>query len=223
VYSSAVREGFIELTKKTVLDNAKVLEEKAKDVLEEAEGLIDDAWKYGEVEDKNMQLYVIGILQPMAYGVYIDLLLGNLPAFFVDLRLLLESLACCYMVKFSLEDPSLGIARPDVSASKILREFGKATSLGKKPNELWGKLSKNGAPERSFEVVFEGSLEEALFKLGRVGGRHFLVVRQSDRAYIEERAAKLGFKGKVLEAEQVVAASQSLSLLSQFKEDLADK
>jgi hypothetical protein len=143
VYSSAVREGFIELTKKTVLDNAKVLEEKAKDVLEEAEGLIDDAWKYGEVEDKNMQLYVIGILQPMAYGVYIDLLLGNLPAFFVDLRLLLESLACCYMVKFSLEDPSLGIARPDVSASKILREFGKATSLGKKPNELWGKLSNN--------------------------------------------------------------------------------
>jgi hypothetical protein len=82
---------------------------------------------------------------------------------------------------------------------------------------------KNGAPERSFEVVFEGSLEEALFKLGRVGGRHFLVVRQSDRAYIEERAAKLGFKGKVLEAEHVVAASQSLSLLSQFEEDLADK
>jgi hypothetical protein len=82
---------------------------------------------------------------------------------------------------------------------------------------------KNGVPERSFEVVFEGSLEEALFKLGRVGGRHFLVVRQSDRAYIEERAAKLGFKGKVLEAEHVVAASQSLSLLSQFKEDLADK
>jgi hypothetical protein len=91
---------------------------------------------------------------------------------------------------------------------------------GNRVDVVW---CKNGVPERSFEVVFEGSLEEALFKLGRVGGRHFLVVRQSDRAYIDERTAKLGFKGKVLEAEQVVAASQSLSLLSQFKEDLADK
>jgi hypothetical protein len=143
VDSRAVREGFIELTKKVVLDNAKVLDEKAKDVLEEAEGLIDDAWKYCKVEDENMQLYVIGILQPMAYGVYFDLLLGNLPAFFMELRLLLESLACCYMAKFSLEDPSLGIARSDVSASKILREFSKATSLGNKPNELWSKLSND--------------------------------------------------------------------------------
>ena len=143
MYSRAVREEFIELTKKVVLDNAKVLEERAKGVLEEAEGLINDAWKYDEVEDESMQLYVIGILQPMAYRVYLDLLLGNLPAFFMELRLLLESLACCYIAKISLEDPSPGIARSDVPASKILREFSKATSLGNKPNELWSKLSND--------------------------------------------------------------------------------
>jgi hypothetical protein len=72
---------------------------------------------------------------------------------------------------------------------------------------------KDGNPECFFEVVLEGSLEEALFRLSRVEGRQFLVVRGMDRASVEERVRKLGFKGKVLEVEKVAAASLSLGSL----------
>jgi hypothetical protein len=80
---------------------------------------------------------------------------------------------------------------------------------------------RGGAPECSFEVVLDGSLEEALFKLGRVGGRRFLVVREGDRAHIEERAERLSFEGRILEAERVEAASQSLELLRQIMGELS--
>ena len=90
---------------------------------------------------------------------------------------------------------------------------------GNRIDSVW---YKDGAPEHYFEVVLEGSLEEALFKLGRINGRKFLVVRQSDRALIEARAAKLGFNGEVLEAEQVVAASQSLGLLNGVARELTN-
>lgn len=90
---------------------------------------------------------------------------------------------------------------------------------GNRIDSVW---YKDGAPEHYFEVVLEGSLEEALFKLGRVSGKKFLVVRQSDRALIEARAAKLSFSGKVLEAEQVVAASQSLGLLNGVARELTN-
>jgi hypothetical protein len=49
------RRKFVEFAKNTALANAKILEERARDILEEVEGLIDDVWKYeGEVNNENI-------------------------------------------------------------------------------------------------------------------------------------------------------------------------
>jgi hypothetical protein len=144
MFSNEDREGFIEFTKKIALANVRVLEERAKGVLEEVEGFLDDVWEYeGEVKDENIQLYIITILQPVAYGVYIDLLIGNLLAFFMELRLLLESLAYCYMAKFFPGDYSLNKIYQHVSTSKVIKEFGEMARLGNEPIKLWGKLSED--------------------------------------------------------------------------------
>jgi hypothetical protein len=67
MFSSDDREKFMETTKKIALANAKALEERAKGVLEEVEGLIDDAWNYeGKSKGESMQFYFFGILHPMA-------------------------------------------------------------------------------------------------------------------------------------------------------------
>jgi hypothetical protein len=63
----------METTKKIALANAKALEERAKGVLEEVEGLIDDAWNYEDkAKGESMQFYFFAILQPMVNGAYID-------------------------------------------------------------------------------------------------------------------------------------------------------
>ena len=67
--------------------------------MREVEELTDEALK-PEVEDEVLDLYVIAVSEPMAYGIYTDLLIGNLLAIFMELRLLLEVLAYCYMARF---------------------------------------------------------------------------------------------------------------------------
>jgi len=146
MFSSGDREEFMEITKRIALANAKALEERAKGVLEEVEGLIDDAWNYeGKAQGESMQFYFFAILQPMVNGAYIDLLIGNLPAFFMELRLLLESLAYCYMAKFLPKDYPLDEIFQRVqrapSTSKVLKEFGEISGLRDEPIKLWAKLS----------------------------------------------------------------------------------
>ncbi len=75
---------------------------------------------------------------------------------------------------------------------------------------------KEGKPAYSFEVVLEGSLEEAIFKLGRFEGVRCLVFRESDRGRLEKRAVELGFKGLVFEAEKLIVASQACSQLEEI-------
>jgi|GEM_PF-2286762 len=144
MFSSKDRERFIEVAKRIALDNAKILEERSKGILEEVEGLINDAWEYeSRVKENAMLLYFATILQPIVYGAYIDLLIGNLPAFFMEIRLLLEALAYCYMAKFFPENYPLGEIFQSASASKVLVEFSEMARLGDGPIKLWGKLSED--------------------------------------------------------------------------------
>jgi hypothetical protein len=131
----------METTKKIALANAKALEERAKGVLEEVEGLIDDARNYeGKAKGESMQFYFFAILQPMSNGAYIDPLIDNLPTSFMELRLLLESLAYCYMAKFLPKDYPLDeIFQCVRSPSKVLKEFGEISGLRDEPIKLWAK------------------------------------------------------------------------------------
>jgi len=130
----------IHITKNIVLSNIRTLEERAPEVLKEVKKLIDEAWDYEKVEDESLNFHVIVVLEPMAYGIYIDLLIDNLPALFMELRLLLETLAYCYMAKLFPEH-TLDEVFERASASKVLKEFGEVTGLSEEPLKLWGKLS----------------------------------------------------------------------------------
>jgi hypothetical protein len=140
------REIFLKTVGRIALKNAEFLEDKGYGVLKEVEGLIEEVWRYDiQNLDENLGLYLLGILQPLVYGAYLDLLIGNLPAYFMGFRLLLESLAYCYMASiFPKKDcPLEKIFEKRVSISRILKEFGASIGQGNEPFKLWRELSDN--------------------------------------------------------------------------------
>ncbi|MEM2126747.1 MAG: hypothetical protein QXH67_00800 [Candidatus Bathyarchaeia archaeon] len=125
--------------------NAEFLNEKIVNVLKGVEQLIDDVLHHStEMSDDGLSFYLFAILEPIIHGAYIDLLIGNLPAYFMELRLLLESLAYCYMARIFPKDyPLEKIYQKNVSVSKLLKEFGEMIDLDDEPIKLWGELSNN--------------------------------------------------------------------------------
>lgn len=92
------------------------------------------------------------IIMPTAYGVLTDLLLGNLPAYFMQLRLIVEAsakaLATDYVAEF--KEISLysieALEQYKVSTSKFLKEILPEVIGKEAANEtlkLWSKLSRN--------------------------------------------------------------------------------
>ena len=92
-----------------IKEDEEFLRKNAKDVHEEVIGLVNDVmsmlslilekFKTGEEAVKHpMAFFVLHVLMPMSYGIYTNLLLGNLPACFVQLRLIHETMAKCYFV-----------------------------------------------------------------------------------------------------------------------------
>jgi hypothetical protein len=139
------REIFLKIVGRIALKNAEFLEDKGYGVLKEVEGLIDEVWRYDiQNLDENLGLYLLGILQPLVYGAYLDLLIGNLPAYFMGFRLLLESLAYCYMASIFPKDyPLEKIYEKRISISRLLKEFGASIGQGNEPFKLWRELSDN--------------------------------------------------------------------------------
>jgi hypothetical protein len=86
--------------------------------------------------------------------------MANLPACFVELRLMLESLAKCYMAEkytdekvfFEVRIAILEdfIKKQRISTSKVMKDFGRDTSLKNKPQKLWCKISESWAHTRGF-------------------------------------------------------------------------
>jgi len=102
--------------------------------------------------ERSMAFFLHHILMPFSYGIYVDLLAGNLPVCFMELRLAVESLAKCYLadLKFpgqtffqeKLELLEKELERKKLSTSKLMEELG--NRLGEdKFIRLWGKLSRD--------------------------------------------------------------------------------
>jgi len=109
---------------------------------------------------------------PFSYGIFVDLLVGNLPVCFYELRVMLESIAKCYVAELhpdkdlffenkllSLEEV---LKEEKVSTSKLLEEFGKMIELENEPLKLWGKISQDwihttGIAKKIVEQVVEKS------------------------------------------------------------------
>lgn len=138
----------------TMRENEQFLREHAKATCDEVIELANDAIDYVRFAVRkgpqdyvrySMFFFLHHILMPFSYAIYVDMLAGNVPVCFMQLRLMLESLAKCYLAdsehpnssffqeKFELlESQKKGIA-------KLLRESGKRLELDFVA--LWGKLS----------------------------------------------------------------------------------
>ena len=176
-------EGFASLIEEVTKENEKFLKEKAKESFGEVIELVNDAIDYAifiakrkeikeEYTNRPIIFFVFNVLMPFSYGIFVDLLVGNLPACFYELRVMLESIAICYIADlhpdkdlfFEIKLLSLEevLKEEKVSTSKLLEEFGKMIELEDEPLKLWGKISQDwihttGIAKKIVEQVVEKS------------------------------------------------------------------
>jgi len=140
-------EDFCEVIK----NNEKFLREYAEETYNECIELINDAIDYAFKNKENytnsFYFFSNHILMPQSYAVWMDLLYGNLPACFMELRLILESLAGFSLIdSFSQESDffeKMLNAFYKGKPSDKLKEFGNKIGVKNEPFNLWKKLSQN--------------------------------------------------------------------------------
>jgi len=100
-----------------------------------------------------MSFYIYHILVPVSYGIYINLLSGNLSVCFREIRVLLESLAKFYTADLKYSNLSFYEERiktlekemhdKHISITTLMKEMKNNLALENNDFEiLWGKLSK---------------------------------------------------------------------------------
>lgn len=155
--------------------NEAFLRQNAEEAYHEVVELINDAIdnvvlvikkREEDYSKYSMIFFLHHILMPFSYAIHVDMLIGNIPACFMELRLMLESLVKCYLADFQYQDQSFFQDK-----LKLLEEERKSTSelmirLGKKLGlnfvALWGKLSHDwvhtkGIMDRVVAQVIEKS------------------------------------------------------------------
>jgi hypothetical protein len=97
----------VEYIRSVAQENSEFLLENMKDCYNEVVELIDDAIDFDLqfIKNENWNYYYTNfsmvyfgshVLMPMSFALRIDLLVGNIPACFFELRLILESMVKCY-------------------------------------------------------------------------------------------------------------------------------
>jgi len=150
-------------------ENEEFLRKNSEETYGEVIDLINDAInlvgfavkrKDGKEEyiKRSMTFFLYNILIPLSSTISTDLLTGNLPACFMELRLMLESLVKCYLADLRYPEQSffrekfelLEKETKERSGKKIpkrehdfLKEFDEIVKLDEKSIKLWGKLSKD--------------------------------------------------------------------------------
>jgi len=176
--STAAKEYF-EHVVQVMQGNEDFVRKNAKETYDEIVELINDAIDYvglavrrpdsaEEYVKRSIPFFLQHILMPFSYGIYLDLIAGNIPACFMELRLMLESLAKCYLADLRYPDESFFQTKfellqdENLSTAKLLIELG--TELGSEDDfvALWGKLSQDwihtkGIMDRVTDQIIEKS------------------------------------------------------------------
>jgi len=164
---------------KVMRENEEFLRKNAKETCDEVVELMNDAIDYvmhavkrkesrKDYVNRSMAFFLHHILMPFSYAIYVDLLVGNIPACFMELRLMLESLAKCYFADLKYPDRTFFQERlelleaEDLSMSKLMKELGKELGFENDFVALWGKLSRDwihtkGIMDRVVSQVIEKS------------------------------------------------------------------
>lgn len=111
--------------------------------------LVVNAKKRGAVStDRCMSFFSLNMLMPFSYALYVDSRSGNVPVCFMQLRLLLEALAKCYLADFTFGDESFFYTRLELlrdrkpNISRLMEEVGKKLGVGDSFVTLWRQLSE---------------------------------------------------------------------------------
>ncbi len=146
--SGSVTNYFIEVLR----ENERFLSNKARDTYEEVVWLVNDSIDYIRLALKEqseetvidpIRFFLYHILMPQSYAILADLLMGNLPACFMELRLMLEAMAESYLANLHSNKEAFFEGKMELlferkSIAKLLEEFGKKIGLEKEPVALWG-------------------------------------------------------------------------------------
>jgi len=150
-------------------ENETFLDENAGEIYDEVLDLILDSIEYvsrAVKRERSREEYVKHptvfflhhILMPSSYAIQTDLLTGNLPVCFMQLRLMLESLAKCYLADLKYPDQSFFQEKLELLeietkmkngkvVSKrehdFIEEFDRVLGSNRKSLKLWGKLSQD--------------------------------------------------------------------------------
>jgi len=156
--TSTVAKEYFEHVIQVMQGNEDFVRNNAKETYDEIIELINDAIDYvglavrrpdsaEEYVKRSIPFFLQHILMPFSYGIYLDLTAGNIPACFMELRLMLESLAKCYLADLRYPDESFFQTKfellqdESLSTAKLLRELGTELGLGNSFVALWCKLS----------------------------------------------------------------------------------
>ena len=151
-------EGYFDLLTKVMKENEEYLSKNAENTCFEVVELINDGVDVKRtVSQENfvkssISFFSHTLLMSYSSAIYTDLITGNLPACFMELRLMLESLAKSYCAdlrypnepffKTKLELLEKKMNEKNVSISKLMKNLGKETGLKNNPLMMWGKLSQ---------------------------------------------------------------------------------
>jgi hypothetical protein len=169
---------FLEVVRK----NDGFLHDKAENAYREVVGLVNDAIDYTGFDVKRAAcredyvksatgFFLRHILQPFSYAIHSDMLTSNLPACFTELRVVLESLAKCYLADVRYPEQTFFQERleslekekqqgKEVSTSKWMRELGGQLGLENRFVALWGKLSRDWVHTRGIVNRFVAQVVE---------------------------------------------------------------
>jgi len=171
---------------KTMKENEEFLHRNANETYREVIDLINDAIdligfvikREKSMEDyakRSMIFFLYHIPMPSSYAIYTDLLIGNLPACFMELRLMLESMAKCYLADLKYPKQSFFGEKLELllketkekngkKAGKreydFLEEFDKKVKLDRKSIKLWSKLSKDWVHTKGVVDRIVGQISE---------------------------------------------------------------
>jgi len=182
--SEKYKEPIIKVIFDAMKENMEFLEKKSEWIMKEATELSNDAidclasllGKGTEFYKRNaIAFFIVHGFMPTSYGIFINLLAGNLPSCLRDLRFLTELLAKCYLADLKYPNETFFERKMDLLEQEnnekgekkreheYIEEF--ECEVGFKNNEclkLWGKLSEE-FHSRKYVKRFVNSIVEKGF------------------------------------------------------------
>jgi len=108
---SSSRENLLNYVFHVMKENESFLYKDARDIYDEIIELVNDAIDFARLissqkdySNRAMSFFLLHVFMPQSYAMYVDLLSGNLPICFGELRLMVESLAKSFSADYMWEE-----------------------------------------------------------------------------------------------------------------------